>query len=277
MVLDHLEHASSGTSFPNGIKRLVDVVEAEAVGDLLLELEFSALEETEIAGDIRGRIGVSTLTSRENLSEMKWERMDGDVLIVAGDADEDSASLVGGKFVGLLDQADESGILDKDIDSLLADDITDLFTDVAPRGVDAMSCSIPTSHLQLMVMDVDRDDGIRGDHGRTLDDIESDATATENGHGLSDLHRGIVVDDAERGRHGASHEGGDLKIHTVRNLSEAVLGDDGALVEGRHPTGVHRTTVPLVFRGLRMDAGTFAPVHANAVTGLHLGHSGTNL
>ena len=277
MVSGHLEHASPGASFPDGIKRLVDLVEAEAVGDLLLELQFSALEETEIAGDVRGRVGVSTFAPRENLSEMKGERMDGDVLIVAGDADKDSASLVGGEFVSLLDQADEPGILDKNIDPLLANDITDLITDVAPGGVDAMSCSIPTGHFQLMVMDVDRDDGIRGDHGRTLDDIESDAAATEDGHGLADLHGGIVVDDAKGGRYGASHEGGDLEVHAVRNLGETVLGDDGVLVEGRHPSGVHRAAVPLVFGGLRLDTGAFAPVHADAVAGLYLGHAGADL
>jgi len=67
---DHLEHASPGTSFPDGIKRFVDVVKAEAMGDLLLELELPALEETEIAGNIRGRVGVATFAPGKNLSEM---------------------------------------------------------------------------------------------------------------------------------------------------------------------------------------------------------------
>lgn len=277
MVSGHLEHASPCASFPDGIKSLVDLVEAEAVGDLLLELQLSALEETEIAGDVRGRVGVSTFAPRENFSEMKGERMDRDILIMARDTNQDGSALVGSEFVGLFDQADEAGILHKNIDSLLADDITDLITNVASRGVDAMGGTIPARHLQLMVVDVYRDDGIRGDHGRSLDDIQADASATEDSHGLADLHRGIVVDDAKGGRHGTSHEGGDLEVHAVRDLGEAVFRHDGVLVEGRHPSGVHRAAVPVVFCGLRMDAGAFAPVHADPVAGLYLSHTGADL
>jgi len=59
--------------------------------------------------------------------------MDGDVLIVAWNADQNGAALIGSEFVGLLDEADESGILHKDIDPLLADDLTDPITDVSPE------------------------------------------------------------------------------------------------------------------------------------------------
>jgi len=137
-----------------------------------------------------------------------------------------------------------------------------------------MGGAIPAGHFQLMIVDVDRDDGIRRDHGRSLDDIEAHSAATEDGNGLAYFYGGVVIDDAEGGRHGASHEGGNFEIHTIRDLSEAVFRDDGVFVEGRHPSGVHRAAVPLILCRLGMDTRTLAPVHANAVARLHLGHSG---
>ena len=102
-----------------------------------------------------------------------------------------------------------------------------------------------------------------GERGE-LHDVEPDAADAEHHDRLADLHLGVVVDHARRGRHGAAEQRRDLASNSGAITRHAVLRDDRMPVEGRDPAGIERLAAPLVARRPALDALARPPMQHHA-------------
>jgi outer membrane receptor protein involved in Fe transport len=115
--------------------------------------------------------------------------------------------------------------------------------------------------------EVDGDDGIGGDHGGALDDIEADAADTDDDDGLADLDGGVVVNDTEGGGDGTAEEGGEGEVEIFRDDGDAIFGDNGVAVKGGDPAGVYGFAISRVFGRIALESGAGAPMEDDVIAG----------
>jgi len=204
---------------------------------------------------------------------MEREGVDGDLLSGAGHTDEDRAPIRMRKVVGELDDAGISGGVDDDISAGFSDDGADFFGKgwALGGGVDRVGEAPAGGHFEFGIVDIYTDDGVRADHACGLSNIEANAADSEDDEALADFELGIVINDADGGGDGATEERGGAKVEAGGDNGEAVLGDDGLIVECGDPTGVNGFVVPTVFGRLGLEPAGGAPVENDMVAGLDAG------
>src|SRR3989338_2767515 len=83
-------------------QRLVDLLEAKPVRDLLRELQPALAIELQVPRDVHVRLGGHAMDAGDAPTEMKRERIDGDGLVMDGDSCQDGPSGIAGETVGEL-------------------------------------------------------------------------------------------------------------------------------------------------------------------------------
>src|SRR5262249_18446076 len=131
--------------------------------------------------------------------------------------------------------------------------------------------------LQLVIVDIDRDNRIARNHRSALNYIQAHSAATKNRDRLSDFELRQIVDHTECGRHRATHQGGNLRGDVVWDWCQTVLRHGGALIKRRHPPRVDRPAIPIVLRCSRLNAGSLSPVQHDVVSSANVCHTRTSL
>ncbi len=254
---------------------VVDFVEWEGVGNEAVKCHFASLDKVDEAGNLEIGRRAAAVGAFEDFFEVERERVDGDLFSGAGHSDKDGASIGMGELVGEFDHAGIASGVDDDIRSRFSDDLADFFSERGAfgGGVERVREAPFFCHGQLGVVEIDADDGVRADHLRGLGDIESHAANTEDDHALADLELGIIINDAYGGGDGAAEEWGQAHVEARRDNGEAVLGDDGLVVESGDPAGVDGFVSPTVFGWLALESTAGAPVEDDMVTGLNARHA----
>src|SRR5579862_2075966 len=264
-ISTHRDHASANAARADVVQRVVYPGKFATVRDQVVQTEFLFPVEVQVARDVFVRDAVAAFATGEDFPKVQGQRVGGDVLVEPGDADEDCPALRRRDGVGEFDQLDDAGVFDCDIHPFRSDDLQYLGLEVGLHGIDEMGGAEFSGHVEFMIVDVDGNDRVGGDHGGALHHAGAHAAAAEDGDGLSDLDPRVVVDEAQRGRDRATHERCDLEADVLGNRGEAVFGNDGVFIECGDPAGVHGAPVPLVFRGLRLDARPFSPMEDDVV------------
>ena len=128
---------------------------------------------------------------------------------------------------------------------------------------------------ELVIVDIDGDDGIGGNHGRALDHVETYAAAAENSYGLAYFELGQIIDEAQRGSDSAAHEGGNFKGDIFADGCEAVFRDDGTFIESSDPSRINGAAVPKVLRAAGLDTGALAPVEDDVISLAQVSYAGS--
>ena len=256
----------------NGV---IDFVEREGVGDKAVEGHFVGLDEVDEARNLDVGCDAAAVGAFEDFFEMERERVDGDLFSGAGHSDKDSAAIRMSELVGELDDTGIAGGVDHNIRSRFSDDLADFFSERGAfgGGVERVRESPFFGHFELGVVEVDADDGMCANHLRGLGDVESDTTNAENDNALADLELGVIINDAYGGGHCAAEEWGQAHVEARRDNGEAVLGDDGLVVESGDPAGVDDFVSPTVFGWLALESTAGSPVENDMVAGLNARHS----
>ena len=252
---------------------VVDFVEREGVGDEAIEGHFAGLDEVDEAGNFKIGGYATAVGAFEDFFEVERERVDGDFFSGAGHTDEDRAPIRMRKVVGELDDAGISGGVDDDISARFSNDGANFFAKggALGGGVEGVGEAPAGGHFEFGIVDIYTDDGVRADHACGLSNIEANAADSEDDEALADFELGIIVDHADGGGDGTAEERGGAKVEAVRYNCEAVLGDDGLIVECGDPAGVNGFVAPTVFGRLGLEPPGGPPVENDMVAGLDAG------
>ena len=137
--------------------------------------------------------------------------------------DENRPPFGTGHIVRGLDDIRHPCVIDRDINSLVADDPTDFLRHPTVICVQRVRRAEPRRQLQLVVVQIDRDDRVRGNHRGELHDVQSHTPSTEHGDGFPDVQVRVVVDHPHRSRHGAAHQRPNFRIEVARYFGDPVL------------------------------------------------------
>ena len=278
LPLPHAEHDAGGGAGAVHGYGVVDFVEREGVGNEAVEGHFSGLDEVDEAGNLEIGGCAAAVGAFEDFFEMERERVDGDFFSGTGHSDQDGAAIGMGEFVGEFNDAGVACGVDHDIRAGFSDDGADFFGEVGAfgGGVERVRETPFFGHFELGVVEVDANDGVGANHLCSLGDIESHAADAENDNALPYLDLGVVVDDTYGGGHCATEKRGQSHIEAGRDDGEAVLGDDGLVVECGDPAGVDGFVSPTVFGWLALESTAGSPVKDNMVARLDTRHSLAN-
>ncbi len=157
--------------------------------------------------------------------------VEGDLLVLAADADDRGAAAAPGGLPGGADRDGAADAFDGHVDALAARQLPDLLRH-GPGGDDVLGGSRRPCQRLLLRGDVDRDDRRRARDPGGLEGGEAHPADAEHGDGLAFPDPGGVVDRAPSGEGGAAEERGVGERHAVRDGQDAVRGDDRLLGEG---------------------------------------------
>jgi hypothetical protein len=143
-------------------------------------------------------------------------------------------------------------------------------------GVDGVGGSELAGFGELVIVEVGGDDGIGASEMGTENGSEADAAAADDQDRFTDLHLGIVVDDAEPGGEGIGEQGADFEIGVGWNGGDAILGEDGVLLERGDAAGVHGATLPGIERAAGLDAASGAPMADDAIADFDMANFGAD-
>src|SRR5262249_42208016 len=143
---------------------------------------------------------------------------------------------------GLADDVGVADGLEGDVDAVaVADERAHLLGGVVAGGaayVEDVGCAERLGPLELLVDDVDGDDAGGAGDTRSLDDVDADAAAAEDGDGLAGLDARGVDGGADAGHDAAADETGAIERDVVIDLDGGRGVDDGAGGERAQPAEV---------------------------------------
>ncbi len=135
-------------------------VEREAVGDHGAWIEASGPDHAEVAGDVLGGLAAAAVGATEDLTEVQREGVEGDFAIVGHDADADAASERAGEGEGLFEDGGLSGAIDDDVGGAAIEDGEHGGREGIATGVDGVGGAELAGFGELVIVEVDGDDGI---------------------------------------------------------------------------------------------------------------------
>ena len=191
---------------------------------------------------------IAAVRAGQHLVEVDRQRVDRDLL--GRHADQHAGAVRMGEVVGQLDHRLHAGRLDHLVRALGADDLAHLGGDIGvlrrprcngSRRARAPSRACPSS-------DIDRDHRMGAGERGELHDRQADAAGRRTPPPTRRPSPRVVADHAGRGGDRAAEQRRDLEIEVGGDHRHPVLGDDGVVVEGRHPAGVELLAAPAVGR-----------------------------
>ena len=114
---------------------------------------------------------------------------------------------------------------------------TDLLDGVAIGSVDADGGAELLRELELLVAQVDGDDGVRADDGGGNDGGEAHASHAEDGNALALLHAGGVIGGAGARHDRAADDGGNVGADVLGHGDDVLLVGDGVVGPGKDALG----------------------------------------
>ena len=106
---------------------------------------------------------------------------------------------------------------------------------VSVGGEDAVGGTERLGEFELVGVEVDGDDPLGTGEGRTLDDVESDATHPDHGHRRPGLHPSGVDRRSDAGDHGAPEQRAEFERELSGHLGERVAMGEHRLAEPAEP------------------------------------------
>lgn len=272
-ISPHPENDAGGGAGAVGGDGFVDLAERKFVGDKAVEGHFVGADEVDEAGDLDVGRNAAAVGAGEDFFEVEGECVDGGIVACTWDADEDGAAVGVGEVVGEFDDAGVSSCIDHNVGTGCSYDRADFFGESGAfgGGVEGVGEAPAGGHVELGVMEIDTDDRVGADHAGGLGDVEADAADAEDDDALADLESGIVVHDADGCGHRASEERCGAEVEVFGDDCQAILGDDGLVVEGGDPAGIHGAGAPPVFGWLALEAAGRAPVENDVIAGADSG------
>ena len=105
----------------------------------------------------------------------------GAVVLPGGDADRHHAATVADHLERLREGLRQAEHFERDVDAVAAGQLAHARHGVSGRGVDDVGGAQPARGLELVVLDVDRDDLRRAERLGDLDDVDADAAGGDDG------------------------------------------------------------------------------------------------
>ncbi|MGY4392849.1 hypothetical protein ACVWXB_006148 [Streptomyces sp. TE12347] len=200
-----------------------------------------------ITGRVAGRVAVAVDAAGEGAGEVEdLHGVEGDLLLLAADADDRGAAAAPGRLPGAPDGLGPADALDGHIGALPAGQRADLLGG-GVGGEDELGGSGRPGQFLLGRGHVDGDDRARLRDPGGLEGDQADPADPEDGHRLARADLGAVVDRPVAGEDGAAEQGRLGERDPGGGRQDTVGRDDGLLGEGGHvQPGVQRGALGVV-------------------------------